>query len=872
MLIRDWLPRPRQVVVLFLAVAVVSTAALGWLTWQLLDQDDELEVARRRGELEQAADRMATTLVDALAGLETLATADAAGAAAVPPDVTIVTIAPGGTNIRSGLLSFVPTRAPLPEAPEGMLAAANRAAEIEGDTAVARRLYAALAAGPGTPLRAKALVRLAALERRAGDPAAALRAYAALDVIDDAGVGGLPVSLIAQVGRAAALERAERIDELRAHARTFIDDLHRGRWALLAPEFEFYREEGARWLGTTTDTGMDTDQRRDVLIRSEAADWLWRNAASNPRHGRQLVALQSGAALVLWRSEDSNVSAVLCGSLLLNALVRAHTPEGFDAVALDAFGQRAGGASPAAGQATMRPAGTDGLPFTLRVSGQAPGSAARRPLLALILGATLVFVASGWYLILRAIFREARVARLQSEFVAAVSHEFRSPLTSIGHVAELLAEDRLPTDDLRRQSYQALVRDADRLRRLVENLLDFGRFDTGAATYRFERTDVARLVETVVGDFRQRVTGAGWQNRARQSAGTCRCGGRPRGVLARALEPARQRREVLAGDPARLGGGGACGRDRQHPGSRPRYRHSRERTGDRVPAVRTRDGHATAGDRRHGYRPGHGAPDCPGAWRRCHGHERARRGLGVHAGAETGGGNGMIRVLIVEDEPTIAFALEADLTTEGYTTTVVRDGREVTAAVDRERPDLILLDIMLPGRDGFEVCRDLRRSGVTTPIIVLTARTHDAEKVMGLELGADDYVTKPYNPRELRARVKAVLRRTNGAGRDEGAPGSGEAATFGDVEADFERGEVRRAGRRVDLSALEYKLLQAFVRNRGRLLSREQLLDQAWGHGVVLNDRVVDNHIVGLRRKLEDDPAKPRFFLNVRGLGYRFDA
>jgi two-component system phosphate regulon sensor histidine kinase PhoR len=145
------------------------------------------------------------------------------------------------------------------------------------------------------------------------------------------------------------------------------------------------------------------------------------------------------------------------------------------------------------------------------VSGQVPGSAARRPLLALILGATLVFVASGWYLILRAIFREARVARLQSEFVAAVSHEFRSPLTSIGHVAELLAEDRLPTDDLRRQSYQALVRDADRLRRLVENLLDFGRFDTGAATYLFERTDVARLVETVVGDFRQRVTGAGWQ-------------------------------------------------------------------------------------------------------------------------------------------------------------------------------------------------------------------------------------------------------------------------------------------------------------------------------------------------------------------------
>ncbi len=507
--IRDWLPRPRQVVVLFLAVAVVSTAALGWLTWQLLDQDEELEVARRRGELEQAADRMATTLVDALTGLEAFAAADATDRAAVPPDVTIATIGPDGTIVRSGALSFVPTRAPLPEAPEGMLAAANRAAEIEGDTATARRLYAALAARPETPLRAKALVRLAALERRAGDSAAALRAYAALDAIDDAGVGGLPASLIAEVGWAGVLERDERRDELRTRARRFIDDLRRGRWALLAPEFEFYRQEAARWIGTGTD--IDTDQDRDVLVRSEAADWLWRNAGSNPPRGRQLVTLRSGTALVLWRTEDSTVSAVFCGSLLLNSLVQAHTPEGFNALALDAFGQAAGGASPPAGQATMRPAGMNGLPFTLQVAGQAPGSSGRRPLLALVLGATIVFVASGWYLILRAIFREARVARLQSEFVAAVSHEFRSPLTSIGHVAELLAEGRLPTDEMRRRSYDALVRDADRLRRLVENLLDFGRFDAGAATYRFERTDVASLVETVVGDFRQRVAGAGWQ-------------------------------------------------------------------------------------------------------------------------------------------------------------------------------------------------------------------------------------------------------------------------------------------------------------------------------------------------------------------------
>jgi DNA-binding response OmpR family regulator len=149
------------------------------------------------------------------------------------------------------------------------------------------------------------------------------------------------------------------------------------------------------------------------------------------------------------------------------------------------------------------------------------------------------------------------------------------------------------------------------------------------------------------------------------------------------------------------------------------------------------------------------------------------------------------------------------------------------------------------------------------PVIVLTARTHDAEKVLGLELGADDYLTKPFNPRELRARIKAVLRRTTAE-----APA---AVRFGDAEVDFVRGEVRRNGKPVDVSALEFKLISAFVRNPGRLLTREQLLDAVWGRGIALSDRVIDNHIVSVRRKLEPAPSTPRFFLNVRGMGYRFD-
>jgi DNA-binding response OmpR family regulator len=226
----------------------------------------------------------------------------------------------------------------------------------------------------------------------------------------------------------------------------------------------------------------------------------------------------------------------------------------------------------------------------------------------------------------------------------------------------------------------------------------------------------------------------------------------------------------------------------------------------------------------------------------------------------------MTRILVVEDEPGIAFALKADLETEGYAVTVATKGDEALrlAQSDADTFDLILLDVMLPGKDGFEICRALRRAGRQTPIILLTAKAQEAEKVMGLELGADDYVTKPFSPRELRARIKAHLRR--GATRD-----AVETFRFGDTEVDFTRCEVRRAGRVIELSALEFKLLTAFIRSRGRALSRDQLLDAAWGADVSLNDRVVDNHIVALRRKLEPEPARPRHFLNIRGLGYRFD-
>lgn len=223
----------------------------------------------------------------------------------------------------------------------------------------------------------------------------------------------------------------------------------------------------------------------------------------------------------------------------------------------------------------------------------------------------------------------------------------------------------------------------------------------------------------------------------------------------------------------------------------------------------------------------------------------------------------MPRILVVEDEPPLALGLEDDLKMEGYEVEVARDGETAGRRAREQSFDLIILDVMLPRKDGFEVCRELRRAGLRTPVILLTARTQESDKVLGLELGADDYVTKPFSPRELRARVKAALRRAAGE-----LP---EIYRFGDAEVDFTRCELRRGGKTVETTPIEFKLLSAFIRYRGRTLSRDKLLDEVWGRETYVTDRVVDTHITNLRKKIEPKPGEPRFLVSVRGMGYRFD-
>ncbi|MBN2029570.1 response regulator transcription factor [bacterium] len=224
----------------------------------------------------------------------------------------------------------------------------------------------------------------------------------------------------------------------------------------------------------------------------------------------------------------------------------------------------------------------------------------------------------------------------------------------------------------------------------------------------------------------------------------------------------------------------------------------------------------------------------------------------------------MEKILIIEDEESILMPLEDDLKLEGYAVSSARDGNEGFSMAKESRHDLIILDLMLPGMNGFDVCRKLRECGITTPILILSAKSQVVDKVLGLELGADDYVTKPFSPRELQARIKAILRRIKQI--QQGIDG----IRFGKVEVDFIKYETKREGKPVYLTSLEYALLHYLVRHKDQVASRDSILNEVWGEDVYVFPRTVDTHIAHLRKKIEDNPAEPKHVLNIRGAGYKF--
>ena len=222
------------------------------------------------------------------------------------------------------------------------------------------------------------------------------------------------------------------------------------------------------------------------------------------------------------------------------------------------------------------------------------------------------------------------------------------------------------------------------------------------------------------------------------------------------------------------------------------------------------------------------------------------------------------RILLVEDEPGLVLTITDRLKSEGYDVASAPDGPSGLERATREAWDVILLDVMLPGKTGFDVCRDLRQRGVTTPVIMLTARGQVVDRVLGLKLGADDYLTKPFDLLELAARIEVQLRR---------APAGGAAVTtytFGEVTIDFRKAVVTRSGRALDLSAREFLLLKYFVEHREATLSRDVLLNDVWGYHSMPSTRTVDVHVAWLRQKIEPNPKHPQYVLTVHGMGYKF--
>ena len=222
------------------------------------------------------------------------------------------------------------------------------------------------------------------------------------------------------------------------------------------------------------------------------------------------------------------------------------------------------------------------------------------------------------------------------------------------------------------------------------------------------------------------------------------------------------------------------------------------------------------------------------------------------------------KILVVEDEPAMVAGLRDNFEFEGYEVITARDGVEGLRRALDESPDLVILDVMMPRMSGLEVCKQIRAKRASIPIIMLTARGQEVDKVVGLELGADDYVTKPFSIRELLARVKSVLRRTAVLPKDK------DQHSFADVEVDLRRCRVLRSGKVIDVSSKEFELLKYFICHAGETLSRDRLLEEVWGYETSPTTRTVDTHLVHLRQKLEPDPEQPQYFLTVHGTGYRF--
>jgi len=535
----QWFRSPRRVLTGFLAVVVVCLSALAWLGHRLLGQESALEEQRVREYLEHVADLVTPALERRVIELERAL--DRAPRDADLPGGTVLIVARSERIESFGslpLLFYPEIEAPR-EVSNNALHEAERLEFRKNDPLAAAAIYRSVSRSPDAAVRAAGLVRLGRTLRKAGRVREALDAYSELAALGTTSVLGLPAGLVAREALCSALEAAGRRDELHLEAAALLRDLESGRWRLTRSAYEFRAGEARRWMGDAAAEprpGEASAVSRVVVALVE--EWRGRPEVST---GRRLDQVDSQPALIAWRATPDRLAAVVAGPGYLTSLWRGVVADPGVRLALsDSQGRTVFGRLPGPlDRVAVRTAAVTKLPWTIHVSSAglaagASGIPARRRLLLAGLSVLAVLLVVSSYLIVRAMTRELAVARLQSDFVASVSHEFRSPLTSIRHLSSLLGQGRLTTEDQRLRAYDFLAAESGRLERLIEGLLDFGQIEAGGMRYRRDSIDAPGLVRDVVEEFERTVSAEGYGVELALSEADCRILG-DREALGRAL-------------------------------------------------------------------------------------------------------------------------------------------------------------------------------------------------------------------------------------------------------------------------------------------------------------------------------------------------
>jgi signal transduction histidine kinase len=526
MTLGEWVRPPRHLVLLFVAVTMVSSSALGWSIWQLVQQDRALGTERAReqrdaaaglavaalgqrlGTIEQTLSRMATAETDlARSGLEYLGD--------LAPGAIVLVVGDGRLEAYpTGRLRYFPAVSAGPEPPATLFAAADFLEFTEANFSRGISSLRPHARSSDSVVRAHALVRLARLLRKSGQPAEAVRVYTELTAIKDVRIEGVPADLLGHGALSDLHEASGRRDDLLAQARVIDDGLRIGRWRILRPVYDLYAARVEAILGGGARSAAD----RDAEALAAAVGWIW-NQRSAMDPGRAAIWSGDQSVLVVTRRAPGGLAAFAATPAYVESgWMRDIAPlaaSSRTSIALTDLEGRpvVGSASGPSNQQSIRLSPANGLPWTLTAVSH-PGTTGGPPRATAVvlsgLAAIGLLVVGGSYLIGRAVLRELRVARLQADFVSAVSHEFRTPVTALRQMSELLADGRVDGDGLRQQYYEVLKHESNRLHRLVEGLLKFGRIEAGAVRYRFEQIDAAALLERTVDEFRREAARRGF--------------------------------------------------------------------------------------------------------------------------------------------------------------------------------------------------------------------------------------------------------------------------------------------------------------------------------------------------------------------------